>query len=90
MYKCSYTHEGVIMTIISFSDARSSLTDVVNEVAYAGKRMILTRKGKQLAAIIPIKDLQVLEEAIRKVSEGKTTTRRKRKRAFKAEDKGNA
>ena len=49
------------MTVVPFSDARSCLTDIVNEVAYAGKRVILTRKGKKLAAIVSLEDLAALE-----------------------------
>ncbi len=45
----------------SFSDARSNLAEIANEVAYAGKRVVLTRKGKKLVAIVSIDDLEVLE-----------------------------
>ncbi len=45
----------------SFSDARSHLAEIANEVAYAGKRVVLTRKGKELVAIVSIEDLRVLE-----------------------------
>ena len=71
------------MTMIPFSDARSCLTDVVNEVAYAGKRVILTRKGKMLAAIVSLEDLEFLEAMKnRKDAQGglkKMPARRKRK-----------
>jgi prevent-host-death family protein len=46
---------------ISFSEARSHLADIANEVIYAGKRAILTRKGKQVVAIISIEDLETLK-----------------------------
>lgn len=49
------------MTTFSFSDARSHLAEIANEVAYAGKRAILTRKGKKLVAIVSIEDLEALE-----------------------------
>ncbi len=49
------------MDNIPFSEARSHLTDIVNGVAYGGKRIILTRKGKGMVAIIPLDDLRVLE-----------------------------
>lgn len=45
----------------SFSDARSHLAEIANEVAYAGKRIILTRKGKKLVAIVSIEDLETLQ-----------------------------
>ncbi len=46
---------------ISFSDARSHLAEIANEVAYAGKRAVLTRKGKKIVAIVSIEDLEALE-----------------------------
>ena len=49
------------MASVPFSEARTHLTDIVNEVAYGGERIILTRKGKQLVAIIPLEDLRALE-----------------------------
>jgi prevent-host-death family protein len=46
---------------VSFSKARDHFADVANKVAYAGKRVVLTRKGKKLVAIISIEDLEILE-----------------------------
>ena len=45
----------------SFSEARSHLADIANEVIYAGKRAILTRKGKKVVAIVSIEDLEALQ-----------------------------
>ena len=59
--------KGVTMASIPFSEARAHLTDIVNEVAYGGERMILTRKGKQLVAIIPLEDLKALEALENKI-----------------------
>ena len=55
------------MATIPFSEARAHFTDIVNEVAYGGERMILTRKGKQLVAIIPLEDLNALEALENKI-----------------------
>ncbi len=49
------------MASIPFSKARTHLTDIINEVAYGGERIIITRKKKQLVAIIPLEDLKALE-----------------------------
>ena len=49
------------MYTIPFSEARTHLTDIVNEVSYGGKRIILTRKGKRVVALISLEDLEVLE-----------------------------
>ncbi len=46
----------------AFSEARSELTDIVNHVAFGHDRYILTRNGKELAAIVSIEDLKILEE----------------------------
>lgn len=50
------------MTEISTVDARDQFSEIVNKVAYGKERMIVTRRGKALAAIIPIEDLRILEE----------------------------
>lgn len=46
----------------AFSEARSELTEIVNHVAFGHDRYVLTRNGKELAAIVSIADLKVLEE----------------------------
>jgi prevent-host-death family protein len=46
---------------ISTSKAREFLADLITEVAYKGERVILTRHGKPIAAIISAEDLERLE-----------------------------
>jgi prevent-host-death family protein len=55
------------MANVPFSEARTHLTDIVNGVAYGGKRVVLTRKGKELVAIIPLEDLRALEALENKI-----------------------
>jgi prevent-host-death family protein len=43
------------------SEARESFADAVNRVAYSGERIVLNRRGKRLAAIVPVKDLDLIE-----------------------------
>ncbi|MCB1113785.1 MAG: type II toxin-antitoxin system Phd/YefM family antitoxin [Chlamydiia bacterium] len=45
-----------------FSEARSELTDIVNHVAYGQDRYVLTRNGKDVAAIISIDDFELFEQ----------------------------
>lgn len=45
----------------SASQARENLSDLINQAAYAKERVVLTRRGKKLAAIVPIEDLDRLE-----------------------------
>lgn len=50
------------MAELSTSEAREGFSDTVSRVFYKGERIILKRHGKELAAIIPIEDLKMLEE----------------------------
>ncbi len=49
------------MASIPFSDARAHLTEIVNQVAYRGKRIVLSRNSKDVVALISIEDLMILE-----------------------------
>lgn len=50
------------MTTITTVQARDQFADIVNRTAYGKERVVLTRRGRQLAAIIPIEDLLLLQE----------------------------
>jgi prevent-host-death family protein len=50
------------MTEVSTAEARDRLSELVNRAAYGGERVILTRRGKALAAVVPIEDVALLEE----------------------------
>jgi prevent-host-death family protein len=45
----------------STSEARSKLAEIINEVAYGGHRILLHRHGKDVAAVVPARDLALLE-----------------------------
>jgi prevent-host-death family protein len=49
------------MTSIPISDARDHLADLGNEVSIKGERIIIERRGKNLFAMVPIEDLELLE-----------------------------
>ncbi|OGR28696.1 MAG: toxin-antitoxin system antitoxin subunit [Desulfobacca sp. RBG_16_60_12] len=42
--------------------AREDFADILNQVAYAGERIILHRRGKNVAAIVSMADLQLLQD----------------------------
>jgi len=46
---------------ITLSDARDTLGDLVNRAAYAGERVVIERRGKPAAVLIPVADLEALE-----------------------------
>jgi prevent-host-death family protein len=50
------------MTTISTVEAREQFSEIVNRAAYSKERVILTRRGKALAAIVPIEDVKLIEE----------------------------
>jgi prevent-host-death family protein len=50
------------VTTISTVEARERFSDVVNRAAYGQERIVLTRRGKPLAAVVPIEDLEWIEE----------------------------
>jgi prevent-host-death family protein len=50
------------MAKISTADARKDFAEVINRASFGKERFVLTRRGKKLAAIIPIEDLELLEE----------------------------
>ncbi len=49
------------MTHIAASKVRQDLSDILNRVAYGRQRVVLERRGKEIAAVIPIEDLRLLE-----------------------------
>jgi antitoxin Phd len=68
------------MTHCAVADARRDLSDILNRVVYGGERVVITRHGKDVAAIVSSKDLEALEkiedmidvtEAEKRLSEGR-------------------
>lgn len=49
------------MTRLNVSKARDEFPEIVNRAAYGHERTIVSRRGKDLAAVIPIADLHLLE-----------------------------
>jgi prevent-host-death family protein len=46
---------------VSVSEARESFADIVNRVAYRNERVLVTRRGKPIAALIPMEQVEFLE-----------------------------
>lgn len=44
------------------SRVRESFSDTLDRVAFGGERVVLQRHGKDIAALVPIADLDLLEE----------------------------
>ncbi|MBI2942027.1 MAG: type II toxin-antitoxin system Phd/YefM family antitoxin [Chloroflexi bacterium] len=50
------------MPSVTTVGARNQFSDVVNRAAYGKERVILTRRGKPIVAMVPIEDVHLLEE----------------------------
>lgn len=50
------------MATISTREFRDKVSDTVNRAAYGGERIFLQRRGKNVAAIVPVADVELLEE----------------------------
>ena len=51
------------MTItISTASARKNFAEIVNQVAYGVEPVILTRRGKEVAALVSIEELELLQQ----------------------------
>jgi prevent-host-death family protein len=55
----------ITMTRLNVSKAREEFPEIVNRAAYGKERIIVSRRGKDLAAVIPIDDLRLLERLAR-------------------------
>ena len=49
------------MENISAADARKQLAELLNRAAYGKERFVLTRHGKEMGALVPLEDLDLLE-----------------------------
>jgi prevent-host-death family protein len=45
----------------AMKEARDNLSDLVNRSSYGKERIVLTRRGKGVAALVPMEDLEILE-----------------------------
>jgi len=51
------------MTIkVTTAEARKNFADIVNNVAYGKDTVILTRRGKEIVALISIEELKLLQQ----------------------------
>jgi prevent-host-death family protein len=48
-------------TTMTTIDAKEKFTDLINHVSHSKERVILTRRGKEVVAMVPLEDLLFLE-----------------------------
>ncbi len=52
------------MMRLNVVELRQSLAEILNRAQYRGERIVIHRRGKDAAAIVPIEDLRLLERLI--------------------------
>lgn len=50
------------MIAMTSVEARKHFSELVNRTAFGKERVVLTRRAKDLVAVIPLEDLKLLEE----------------------------
>jgi prevent-host-death family protein len=55
------------MVEMNVTEAREEFADMVNRVAYRGERIVIQRKGRKMAVMVPIADLELLEKIENKI-----------------------
>jgi len=61
MYKM-YKGDNAMPTKISTADARKNFSNIVNRVSFGKEPIILTRRGEEIAALVGMDELRLLEE----------------------------
>lgn len=49
------------MDTMTTGEARDKFSDLLNRTAFGKERVVLTRRGKGIAALVPLEDLHILE-----------------------------
>lgn len=57
------------MTSVTSEDVRDNLGELINRVKYRRERMKVTRRGKPVAALIPVEDLELLEQILEAIED---------------------
>jgi len=57
------------MAELNSRDAARDFSDTLSRVRFGNERIVLTRRGKPVAALVPIADLQRLEQRTAQVQE---------------------
>lgn len=50
------------MTRLNVSEVRDGFAEAINRVAYRGERIVVHRRDRALAALVPVEDLRLLEQ----------------------------
>ena len=56
-------------TSVKAEEARNKFSDIVNRAAYGHERIVVTRRGKDIAAVVPMEDLRLIEQLVEKIED---------------------
>lgn len=56
--------EDIQLTTVTSEEVRDGLGELINRVNYRHERMRVTRRGKPVAALVPLEDLEFLEQVL--------------------------
>ena len=61
------------MSEIPIAEARDRLAELVNRAAFGKERIVLSRRGREIAAIVPLEDVELLArlDDLRDLEEGR-------------------
>jgi prevent-host-death family protein len=55
------------MTRLGVVEARRKFSHTISRVEFGGERIVLERRGAQVAAVVPMEDLQLLQDLENKI-----------------------
>lgn len=57
------------MATVTSEEVRDGLGELMNRVKYLHERMRITRRGKPVAALVPLEDLELLEQILEAIED---------------------
>jgi prevent-host-death family protein len=69
------------MKKLQATQARQEFADTLNRVAYGGDRIVVRRRGRNIAAVVPVEDLDLIKRCEEEEAERKKPAPRARARA---------
>ncbi len=67
------------------TEVRDDFSEIINRVAYGKEHVILTRRGKDLAALVPVDELDLFRSVIEKLEDELDIAEAKKRLANKKE-----
>ena len=75
------------MKKLEITKARQQFTDTLNRVAYGHDRIVLRRRGKNVAAVVPMDDLELIKRCEEDEAAKKKATQRAKRTIRKPKER---